>query len=96
MLLFYICRIRRMNAIQLAISVTGSASALARALKVTPQAVCFWRDGKRAVPAERCSDIERATNGTVSRRDLRPNDWHLIWPELIEKAQPDQQRGSHD
>jgi len=26
--------------------------------------------------------IERATNGLVTRRDLRPQDWHLIWPEL--------------
>ncbi len=26
--------------------------------------------------------IERATNGAVTRRDLRPDDWHEIWPEL--------------
>jgi len=28
--------------------------------------------------------IERATNGQVTRRDLRPHDWRSIWPELVE------------
>ena len=35
-----------------------------------------------------CVAIERATNGAVTRRDLRPNDWHLIWPELIDADHP--------
>ena len=37
------------------------------------------------MPIERCAAIERATAGAVTRRDLRPHDWHLIWPELIGK-----------
>ncbi|BBE09645.1 Uncharacterized protein MCB1EB_1484 [Mycoavidus cysteinexigens] len=32
--------------------------------------------------AELCASIERATNGKITRRDLRPDDWMLIWPEL--------------
>lgn len=28
------------------------------------------------------SAIERATCGAVTRQDLRPNDYHLIWPDL--------------
>ena len=28
-------------------------------------------------------DIEAATDGAVRRQDLRPDDWHRIWPELI-------------
>ena len=32
----------------------------------------------------RCVDIERETFGAVTRRDLRPNDWRRIWPELAE------------
>jgi len=31
--------------------------------------------------------IERATNGLVTRQDLRPNDWWLIWPELAEQQE---------
>jgi DNA-binding transcriptional regulator YdaS (Cro superfamily) len=34
------------------------------------------------VPIERCVPIERATNGAVTRKDLRPDDWQEIWPEL--------------
>lgn len=56
---------------------------MARILFVTPQAVCFWRDGKRELPVECCYTIEKATAGQVTRRDLRPDDWHLIWPELV-------------
>ena len=26
--------------------------------------------------------IERATKGAVTRKDLRPDDWRQIWPEL--------------
>ena len=29
-------------------------------------------------------DVERATAGAVRRWDLRPDDWHRIWPELID------------
>ena len=32
--------------------------------------------------AEYCAGLERATNGAVTRKDLRPNDWASIWPEL--------------
>lgn len=32
-----------------------------------------------------CTAIEQITNGQVTRKDLRPDDWHLIWPELIPK-----------
>lgn len=35
-----------------------------------------------------CSAIEKATDGAVTRRDLRPADWHLIWPELVTPEHP--------
>lgn len=79
---FYECRIVPMNAIQTAIVNVGGVSRLARSLGVTPQAVCFWRDAKRGVPVEKCAAIEAATSGAVTRQSLRPDDWHLIWPEL--------------
>ena len=56
--------------------------ALAAKLGVPPALVSQWRTGARPVPIDRCPAIERATNGAVTRRDLRPDDWHLIWPEL--------------
>ena len=39
--------------------------------------------GLRGVPAERAADLERACDFAVRRWDLRPDDWHRIWPELI-------------
>jgi len=28
-------------------------------------------------------DLERVTRKAVCRWDLRPDDWHRIWPELV-------------
>lgn len=46
-------------------------SALARACGVTPQAVNKWLDGQ--VPAARCIAVELATQGKVTRYELRPD-----------------------
>ena len=37
--------------------------------------------GQLLSPA-RCVVIEQMSHGIVSRKDLRPDDWKLIWPEL--------------
>lgn len=34
-----------------------------------------------------CRKLEEATNKLVTRKDLRPNDWQDIWPELAEKTE---------
>ena len=31
-----------------------------------------------------CSLIESVTAGAVTRRDLHPDDWQIIWPELVD------------
>lgn len=74
--------------IKRAAHVIGSYSALARLLGVTRGAVFQYKFPDRKVPAKHCLTIERATSGAVSRRDLRPNDWHQIWPELSEALSP--------
>lgn len=51
--------------------------------------VSQWSTGPRVPPIERCVPIERATEGAVTRQDLRPSDWQDIWPELAE-AKTDQ------
>lgn len=40
----------------------------------------------QSIGPEICVAIERATDGAVTRQDLRPSDWQDIWPELVEKA----------
>ena len=87
--IIYICRIiSMMNGVLSAIDYFGSASALARKLGCSVQAVCFYRDGKREIPPKTCTSIEKLTGGTVSRRVLRPHDWQQIWPELVEREAP--------
>jgi DNA-binding transcriptional regulator YdaS (Cro superfamily) len=41
------------------------------------------RQGGREPSPELCVRIENATYRQVRRWDLRPTDWHLIWPELV-------------
>ncbi len=59
-----------------------TAASLARKLGISPVLISQWRSGNRPIPLERCVPIEQATDGLVTRKDLRPDDWHLIWPEL--------------
>jgi len=51
----------------------GTQSQLAKSLDVTPVLVHQWAKEKRQVPAERCRAIEAATNGAVTRYELRPD-----------------------
>lgn len=61
-----------MSAIEKAVSLVGGQVAMAAKCGVRYQAVQKWvRSGK--VPAERVLTIERATDGKVSRHDLRPD-----------------------
>ena len=60
----------------------GAAAAIARSVGVHPVMVSQWAAKTKAVSAERCVAIERATNGAVTRADLRPDDYWLIWPDL--------------
>ncbi len=46
--------------------------------------------GKRPCPTKLAVKIESFTKREVTRRDLFPDDWHEVWPELanIEEKQP--------
>lgn len=41
--------------------------------------------GYKPLDEKVCVAIEQTTAGAVSRQELRPDDWHLIWPELQPK-----------
>jgi DNA-binding transcriptional regulator YdaS (Cro superfamily) len=62
--------------------VLGSQVAIADLLGVSKAAVNQWKADGREVPIQHCPTIEEATSGKVMRWHLRPDDWHLIWPEL--------------
>jgi DNA-binding transcriptional regulator YdaS (Cro superfamily) len=65
---------------------SGGATALELAVKVgvSPAQLRQWVHGYagRIPGPANCVAIERATGGKVTRKDLRPDDWFLIWPEL--------------
>jgi DNA-binding transcriptional regulator YdaS (Cro superfamily) len=71
--------------VQRAIDLAGGQTALARLIggKIRQQHVRRWLHMKR-VPAERAVQIEIATNGAVSRSELRPD----LWPKETE-TQPE-------
>lgn len=64
----------------------GNATKVAAALEVS---LSYF--SQMAVPGAyispiRCVAIETVTGKAVTRQELRPDDWHLIWPELADKA----------
>lgn len=59
----------------------GGLAKLAAALGESVQTVSNWRE--RGVPIHKCAQLEQVTEAQVTRRELRPNDWHRIWPELV-------------
>lgn len=65
----------------------GSIGSLAQKIGAHQPDVSRWASGKRPVPEKMAVAIEAATLGAVSRKELRPDDWHLIWPELAQQAQ---------
>jgi DNA-binding transcriptional regulator YdaS (Cro superfamily) len=68
----------------------GRGARLAAAMGVSPAFVSQIVMRARPAPAEHCVVIERESGGAVKRWEVRPADWHRIWPELIgsESAPP--------
>ena len=64
------------------LSERGATVLLARRMSVSSSLVAQWCAGKPISP-ERAVQIEQETGGVVRRWDCRPQDWHRIWPELI-------------
>ena len=64
-----------MSPIELAVEIVGGQSALARAIggEVKQAHVWYWLRRGGSVPAEHCGAIEAATNGKVTRAELRPD-----------------------
>lgn len=57
----------------------GALARLSKKISVKPPIVSFWASGQRQVPAERCPEIERITNGQVTCEELRPDvNWAVL------------------
>ena len=70
------------------IDLLGGNSKVARMCKVAPTAVIYWK--KHGIPHGHllflAARLEKASNGLVTRQDLFPSTWMLVWPELMPKS----------
>ncbi|WP_205683701.1 hypothetical protein [Cupriavidus malaysiensis] len=68
------------------IDALGGTNAVARLLNIKAPSVTAWRE--KGIPDDKLIRLapyaERV--GVATRKELRPNDWHLIWPELAEAS----------
>ncbi len=44
--------------------------------------IIYLKKGTRLFGPKICTQIEIQTKGEITRKDLRPDDWQEIWPEL--------------
>jgi DNA-binding transcriptional regulator YdaS (Cro superfamily) len=73
----------------IATSDRGTAKKLAAFLGISAPYLSQMAAGKSPISEKRCVQIERFSAGRVSRRDLRPDDWRDIWPELANSPSTD-------
>lgn len=62
----------------------GGTTELAKKLEISTSFLTQLAAGTSPRSPERCVQIEQVTEGAVTRKELRPDDWQRIWPELIE------------
>ncbi|HJV75374.1 MAG TPA: YdaS family helix-turn-helix protein [Noviherbaspirillum sp.] len=64
----------------------GRQASLCRAIGAYPSDMSRWADGTRPIPIPYGPLIEDATGGEVSRKDLFPEEWKVLWPEISHVA----------
>jgi DNA-binding transcriptional regulator YdaS (Cro superfamily) len=71
------------------IDLLGGSTKVAKLAGVTPNAVSMWR--KNNIPHAQfvflAATLERKSHGLITRKDIFPKSWHIIWPELQETEQ---------
>lgn len=78
---------KSLEALQKAVDIAGGQTRLAEMIakytkkNIFQPHVWHWLNkGEGKVPAEYCAAIEWGTG--VTRKELHPDDWQTIWPEL--------------
>ncbi|MCX8566797.1 MAG: DNA-binding transcriptional regulator Cro [Glomeribacter sp. 1016415] len=77
------------------IDALGGTTAVARLLGIKAPSVHAWRTG--GIPDDKLIRLAPVAErrSICSRRDLRPNDWMLIWPELANLTLQSKQATAH-
>lgn len=65
------------------IDALDGVTAVSRILKIKPPSVSAWK--KSGIPDDKLIRLAPLVEqkGIATRKELFPNDWHLIWPELV-------------
>lgn len=67
------------------IDLLGGTNFVAKICKVAPPAVAQWRHN--GIPASKMvflgAELEKKSHGLITRKDLFPETWYLVWPELL-------------
>ena len=70
------------------IDLMGGTNKVAKMCKVASSNVSLWR--KEGIPKQHllflAARIEKESHGLVTRKDLFPNNFWIIWPEMLEKS----------
>lgn len=61
----------------------GRQAALAKSIGAHAPDVSRWADGSRPIPDKYGAPIESATSGLVTRKEMFPDTWFIVWPELL-------------
>jgi DNA-binding transcriptional regulator YdaS (Cro superfamily) len=70
---------RKHIAFERACDIVGCQAKMARLLNMKPPTINQWIHLVKQIPAERCPEIEKLTNGTVKCEELRPDiDWAYL------------------
>lgn len=59
---------------------------MAKAIGTSPAFLWQIKTGRKKVPTDLCAQIEIFTKGAITRKQLRPDNWHKIWPELMNQT----------
>jgi DNA-binding transcriptional regulator YdaS (Cro superfamily) len=66
------------------IDLLGGPTVIAKQLRISPPAVCVWR--KNGIPLDKrvylAAEIERQTDGKMTRKAMFPQNYAYIWPEI--------------
>lgn len=62
----------------------GAAAKIAKEMEVSPSYLSQMVSGTAPISPQRAVEFEKVLGGAVTRKDIYPNDWHLIWPELVD------------
>ena len=75
------------EAVSIAVAEAGSLAQFSRDVGVSINVAWQWKEGKRPVPAVHCQRVVQVAKNKISLKEVRPNDWKRLWPDLPAPAQ---------